>query len=125
MSASSSSVQTVLQNPSSQPVLQKPPVIHIVMYNAGIQKTQVHTEALYKKKISSKLKADVTAAILEQEADIIQLCELGRIEDGIEETLDPTTSKCNKTDSAANTDSVEKPVHAVELWNVHCSATRK
>ena len=24
-----------------------------------------------------------------------------------------------------NTDSVEKPVHAVELWNVHCPASRK
>ena len=70
MSASSSLALTVLQNPLSQPLLQKPPVLHIIFYNPRIQKTQVQTAALYERWITGKLKADVTAAILKHNADI-------------------------------------------------------
>ena len=97
MSASSSSAQAVLQNPSSKPVLQQPPVIHIVMYNPGIHRTQVQNKKLYTKWIIGKLKEDVTAAILEHDADDIMLCELGNIEDG----LGPTLIKWKTTHCAA------------------------
>ena len=175
-------------------MLQQPPVIHIVMYNPGIQKTQVQTEVLYQRWIIGALKADVTAAILKHEADIIQLCELGGIEDGLGPTLrnwkrtnraakpndyhlveamllelvsDPdiiekhpsgfsvhavnhygflaskdmvrlvdlphqvgplcahqTYRVAQRCSFTANTNSVAKPVHAVELWNVHCPTSK-
>ena len=79
------STQAVLQTPS----LQQPPVVHIVMYNPGIQDSQVQTKELYTKWITYGLKVDVTAAIVEHNADIIMLCELG----GIAEGLGPTLSK--------------------------------
>ena len=94
---SSSSAQAVLQNPSSPPVLQEPPKIHIVMYNPGIQETQVQCAVTYTKWITGKLKKDVTAAILKHDADMIVLCELG----GIAEGLGPTLSKWKKTNRAA------------------------
>ena len=87
MSASSSLALTVLQNPLSQPLLQKPPVLHIIFYNPSIKKAQVQTAALYERWITGKLKADVTAAILKHNADIIALVELGEIEDGLGPTL--------------------------------------
>ena len=87
MSANSSSAQAVLQNPSSQPVLQEPPIIHIVMYNPGIQQTQVQSEALFTRWIIGQLKADVTATIMKHDADIIGLCELGGIAEGLGATL--------------------------------------
>ena len=62
------------------------------MYNPGIQKTQVQTKPLYEKWITGKFKADVIAAILEHNADIIAVCELGPIEEG----LGPTLSKWKK-----------------------------
>ena len=165
------------------------------MYNPGIQKTQVQTEVLYQRWIIGALKADVTAAILKHEADIIQLCELGGIEDGLGPTLrnwkrtnraakpgdyhlvdamllelvsDPdivekhpsgfsvhavnhygllaskdtvrlvdlpcrvgplcahqTYRVAQRCSFTANTNNVEKPVYAVELWNVHCPASSK
>ena len=88
VSASASSAQAVLQNPSSKPVLQQPPVILIVMYYPGIKDTQFKSNAIYTKLITGELKADVTAAILEHEADIIMLCELERVADGIAEEFD-------------------------------------
>ena len=87
MSDSSSLAQAVLQNPSSKPVLQQPPVIHIVMYNPGIHKTYVQSEFRYHAWITCGLKADVAAAILEHNADIIMLSELGSIAEGLEPTL--------------------------------------
>ena len=170
-------------------------VILIVMYNPGIQSTHVRNEFRYARFITDGLKRDVTAAILEHNADIIMLCELGDIEEG----LGPTLSLWKETDSlpklggyhfvedmlhelvsdpivhkkhpsgwfvhavnhygllasrdtvcfvdaprqvgpltnhqayryaqrcsfTANTDSVAKPVHAVDLWNVHCPHSRK
>ena len=72
---------------SSQPVLQQAPVIHIVMYNAGIQPSMVSDDVLYARYITRSLKADVTAAILEHNADIIMLCELGDVAEGLGPTL--------------------------------------
>ena len=77
MSASSASAQAVLQNLSLQPVLQEPPIIHIVMYNPGIKTTQVQTKALYDKWILGLLREDVTKAICEHNADMVapQRCQ--------------------------------------------------
>ena len=88
MHGSASSAQAVLQNPSSSAAaLEKPPDVHIVFYNPGIQKTQVHSEKSYNTWISNKLCADVRKAVLEHNADIIALCELGGIAEGLGPSL--------------------------------------
>ena len=88
MHGSASSAQAVLQDPpSSAAALENPPDVHIVFYNVGIQKTQVDTEKAYGTWIRNRLCADVLKAVLEHGADIIALCELGRIEEGLGPSL--------------------------------------
>ena len=88
MHGSASSAQAVLQNPpSSAAALENPPDVHIVFYNVGFQKNHVKHEKAYKTWISNKLCADVRKAVLEHDADIIALNELGGIEEGLGPSL--------------------------------------
>ena len=196
MHGSASSAQAVLQNPpSSAAALENPPDVHIVFYNVGMKTTQVNTENAYKKWIRRKLRSDVRKAVVEQDAHIIALCELGGIEEGLgpslalwkrsnrvrktgdyhlvedllqdlvddpdiiakrpsgwsvhasahygllvskdrvqlvdaPERVGPMTSHqryrvAQRCSFRAISNSVEKPVRPVELWNVHCPASQK
>ena len=61
--------------------------INIMFYNVGIKDEQVKTPTLYEKWILGKLRNDVQKSILLYSADIIAICELGRIEFGLGNAL--------------------------------------
>ena len=178
---------------SAEAVLQIPQLVRIMFYNPGIHQTQVSSEKLYDKWIRGRLRADVHRAILHYNADIIALCELGSITEGLgpylakwktstratkpgdyhlvddmlhelvddpsikakhptgwnlhatnhygllvsnhtvllvdkPERVGPMTTRhayrvAQRCSFTSNINSVEKPVKATELWNVHCPAS--
>ena len=82
--------QAVLQNPHFHrifSVLLSPSQLGIVFYDVGIQETQVWSQELYQKWITGGLRTDVNKAIFENHADIIALCGLGTIEEGLGPSL--------------------------------------
>ena len=79
--SSSSTHKAALQN------LRRPPDVHIVFYNPGIQDSQVQSSKLYNQWILRKLRVDIVKAIIEHKADIIALSELGVVNTGLGRTL--------------------------------------
>ena len=79
--SSSSTHKAALQS------LRRPPDVHIVFYNPGIQDSQVQSSKLYNQWILRKLRVDIVKAIIEHKADIIALSELGEITIGLGNTL--------------------------------------
>ena len=92
--SSSSTHKAALQS------LRRPPDVHIVFYNPGIQDSQVQSSKLYNQWILRKLRVDIVKAIIDHKADIIALSELGRVNTGLGRTL--STWKKSKSLSKEN-----------------------
>ena len=75
--SSSSTHKAALQN------LRRPPDVHIVFYNPGIQDTQVQLWKLYNHWLLRKLRIDIVEALFQHKADISALSELVVVNTGL------------------------------------------